>query len=482
MAGKHNPVNPRPLAVDLDGTLVKSDTLVDSVLVLARYHPAALAGLPGALLKGKAALKAFVGQRVELDVAHLPYNRPLLKWLEQEHGEGRNIYLATGADRSVAARVAAHCGLFVGLLSSDGVTNLTGNRKMEALRAQLGEGPFDYIGNDTPDLPMLAQATEPMVANPTAKLRLAMRSRGISATRHFNDRRTGLRLLIKTLRVHQWAKNLLIFIPLLLSHALHTGGLMRALAAFCCFSLAASSAYIVNDMLDIEADRRHVHKRQRPFAAGDLGAVQGFLLALLLLASALVGGWFLPGRFHLWLLGYLATTFAYTWLLKRLALVDVLTLSGLYILRLQAGGAATMTPISHWLSGFSLFLFLSLAIVKRFAELENLRLSGKLPSNGRGYMLVDAEQLRAFGTASAYAAVVVLAIYISGPDVTRLYVQPRLLWMLVPLMLLWLNRVWLLAARGELDEDPVAFALKDNPSRLIGLAVLVIAMLAALLH
>jgi len=471
-------MNRRPLCVDLDGTLAKSDTLVDSLLLLARNRPRLILKLPAQLLRGKAALKAFVTGSVSLDVAHLPYNRKLLQFLQQEHAQGRSVFLATGADRRLAQRVATHLGLFAGVLGSDGATNLTGQNKLDRLRAQLGAEGFDYIGNDTPDLPLLARATEPMIANPSIRLRIGLRLRRIRPTRSFIDRRSLLAALLKALRPHQWAKNLLIFFPLLLAHSLSLPKVLTALAAFVCFSLTASSAYIVNDLLDIDADRRHPRKRTRPFAAGDLGAFAGALFTIFILASALIGARALTTGFFTWLLIYLATTLAYSFLLKRVALVDVLVLSGLYILRLIAGGAATQTPISHWLAGFSLFLFLSLAIVKRFAELENLRASSATPKNGRGYLIADIEQLRSFGTASAYAAVVVFAIYISGLDVTHLYHRPRLLWLIVPVMLLWLNRVWLLASRGELDEDPVAFALTDRMSLLMGIAVLLLAFFA----
>lgn len=468
----------RPLCVDLDGTLVKSDTLVDSLLLLARNRPGQLLKLPGKLARGKAAFKAFVTGAVELDVAHLPYNRPLLTYLREQHKQGRAIYLATGADQRLAERVAEHLGIFAGVLGSDGATNLTGANKLERLRAHLGTQGFDYIGNDTPDLILLKHATEPMVANPTLRLRLAMRLRGQHAVQSFVERRTFARTLLKAMRLHQWAKNLLIFAPLLLTHAITRTKLYEALAAFLCYSLTASSAYLINDLLDIEADRRHPRKRLRPIAAGDLPGLGGVALAVLLLVVAFVGAHWLTFEFQGWLLVYLVTTLSYSSILKRFALVDVLILSGLYILRLVAGAAATSTVISHWLAGFSLFLFLSLAIVKRFAELENLRASNSSPKNGRGYLLADQEQLRSFGTASAYAAVVVFAIYINSTDVVKLYHKPNLLWMTVPFMLLWLNRVWLLASRGRLDEDPVAFAITDRASILIGVCVAAIVLLA----
>jgi 4-hydroxybenzoate polyprenyltransferase len=263
-----------------------------------------------------------------------------------------------------------------------------------------------------------------------------------------------------------------------LSHSFTIHRLLIALLAFGCFSAIASATYIVNDLLDIESDRRHPKKRFRPFASGDLSAFTGAALAAALVLLALAGAHFLPVSFSGWLLLYLGMTLAYSTYLKRIPLVDVLILSGLYTLRLLAGSAATGSHISHWLGGFSVFLFFSLAIAKRFAELENLNNSGSAPRNGRGYILADIDQLRSFGTSSAFAAVVIFAIYISGSEVSKLYRNPTLLWLIMPLMILWLCRVWLLASRGELHEDPVVFALTDRMSLLIGAAVAAVALVA----
>lgn len=467
-----------PLCVDLDGTLVKSDTLVDSLLVLLRMRPLQVFALPGRILHGKAAFKAYIADSVSLDVAHLPYNRSLLNFLQQERAQGRQIYLATGADVRVAQRVADHLGIFAGVMGSDGITNLTGSKKLERLHSQFSASGFDYVGNDTPDLPLLAHAKEAMIANPSFGLRMRLRSRRIRPVNSFVERGHPLKSLLKAVRPHQWAKNVLIFFPLLLSHQLTANRLLTALLAFTCFSLAASATYIVNDLLDIETDRRHPRKRFRPFASGDLSAFAGFVTVAVFLLLALSGARALPAEFYAWLLIYLASTLTYSWFLKRVALVDVLALSGMYTLRLLAGGAATHTTISHWLAGFSIFLFLSLAFVKRFAELENLRASGLSPKNDRGYLVADSQQLRSFGTASAYSAVVVFALYINGPDVMRFYHSPGRLWLIAPLMILWLSRVWLLASRGELNEDPVIFAMTDRMSLLIGAAVVLVAWLA----
>lgn len=469
---------PRPLCVDLDGTLVKSDTLIDSLLVLLRTRPLAALALPAQMLRGKAAFKAYVTGHVSLDVAHLPYNRKLLHFLQGERRHRRPIYLATGADERLARRVADHLGVFTAVLGSDGTTNLTGNRKLDSLRNRLGAGEFDYIGNDTPDLPLLARAVEPQVANPSPSLRRKLRARGISPTRTFEERGHLLQSAVKALRPHQWAKNLLIFLPLLLAHVIAPAQLSAAVLAFCCFSLAASATYIVNDLLDIEADRRHPKKRFRPLASGDLSAFTGLGIVAVFLLLALIGTRLLPIAFLGWLLLYLAATLAYSMYLKRVALVDVVVLSGLYTLRLLAGSAATGSHISHWLAGFSIFLFFSLAIVKRFAELENLRASGSSPRNGRGYLVADIGQLRSFGTASAFAATVVFANYISSREVMTLYRHPERLWLIMPLMILWLCRVWLLASRGNLNEDPLVFALTDKMSLLLGVAVAGIVLFA----
>ena len=471
-------IHQRPLCVDLDGTLVKSDTLIDSLLVLVRQKPLDLLKTPGWLLGGKAALKSHLTSAVSLDVDHLPYNRPLLDYLEQQHRAGRRLYLATGADTKLARRISEHLGLFDEVLASDGATNLTGGHKLASLERRFAGQGFDYIGNARPDLPLLARAGEAMLANPDLSLQGLVKSHKIRIARSFEDRRPRGKAFLKAIRLHQWSKNVLIFVPLLLAHSLRPGPVLSALLAFFCFSLCASATYIVNDLLDIEADRRHPKKRQRPFAAGDFSATTGLVIIAVFLAAAFFGAQFLPVAFLGWLGIYLATTLSYSLVLKRIVLVDVILLSGLYTLRILAGGAAANAPISPWLGAFSVFLFLSLAMVKRFSELQNARAGGATLSNGRGYLLVDIEQLRSFGTASAYASVVVFSLYISGHDVAALYAHSKRMWLMTPLMILWISRVWLLASRGELDEDPVIFALTDHMSLLIGAAVVLIAVLA----
>jgi 4-hydroxybenzoate polyprenyltransferase len=466
-----------PLCVDLDGTLVKSDTLMDSLLLLVRIHPLEALKVPLWVLEGKAALKAKVTSIVSLDVAHLPYNKSLLHYLQAQRAAGREIYLATGADRGIAVRVADHLGIFTDVLASDGSTNLTGDKKLAGLGHRFQNG-FDYVGNATPDVQLLAEAGEAMLANPDWSLSALLKTRKITISRTFEDRKPWFKALLKAVRPHQWAKNILIFLPLLLAHALRPQAIAEVAMAFACFSLCASANYIVNDLLDIEADRRHPKKRLRPFAAGDLKAAIGIAVALLLYFVAFLGALFLPGGFLAWLSLYAVATSAYSFYLKRKVLVDVIVLSGLYTLRLLAGGAAAQVKISPWLAGFSVFLFFSLALVKRFSELQNNLAQGLAPTGGRGYILSDLEQLRSFGTASAYSAVVVFALYIGSHEIVSLYQHAARMWLIVPLLILWLSRVWLLAGRGELNEDPVIFAVTDKMSLIMGLCVMTIALLA----
>jgi 4-hydroxybenzoate polyprenyltransferase len=287
-----------------------------------------------------------------------------------------------------------------------------------------------------------------------------------------------VKVFTKAVRVHQWAKNALIFLPLLLAHKFHLQPLIFACLAFLSFSLCASATYIINDLLDIEADRQHPKKRNRAFASGNLSAFSGVAISAIFFALSFGLAWFVPHAFLRWLCLYLVTTLAYSLALKRVVIVDVVILSALYTLRMLAGAAATQTHITPWLSAFSIFIFLSLAMVKRFSELQNLKTAGAAVSNGRGYLIADIEQVRAFGTSSAYASVVVFALYISSPENTGLYHHSGRMWLMTPLMILWLSRVWLLASRGELDEDPVVFALTDRVSLLMGLVVVAIAILS----
>jgi 4-hydroxybenzoate polyprenyltransferase len=466
-----------PLAVELDGTLVRTDTLHEGLVRLLKHHPLWLLLVPLWLLRGRAFLRAELARRVPLEAARLPYNEPLVAFLTEERARGRRLVLVTGAHRGVAEAVAAHLGLFAEVHASDEAGELRGPRKLARLKEALGA--FDYAGREAVDLPLWREARGGVVVHGTPGVVRAVRGLG-RAVRVFERPRAGLRTVVKALRVHQWAKNVLVFVPLLAAHkGLNLALLAQAVLGFVSFSLCASSVYVLNDLLDLDADRRHPTKRERPFAAGTLPLSTGAWLAPALLgAGVALALWGLPLPFAALLATYYALTLAYSLALKQVMVLDVLLLAALYTVRIFGGSLATGVPTSSWLLSFSMFLFLSLALVKRLSEMRRLRLSNETVAPGRGYLAGDYELLASLGVSSGYMSVLVLTLYITHKDVTALYAHPERLWLLCPVMLYWVSRVWLLAHRGQVNEDPLVFALRDKVSYAVG-AVAALVLLAA---
>lgn len=457
-----------PLCVDLDGTLVKTDLLFELLMVLLKTRPLALFRLPGWLLKGKANLKRELASHVDLDVTCLPYREPLLEFLREEHHAGRTLVLATAADERVAHKVAAHLGIFSTVVASDGAVNCSGSAKLSALERTCGEAGFTYVGDAPVDLRVWRQAKGAILVG--RGTRFAGQLSNVERT--FDDEKRPWELF-HAMRLHQWAKNTLVFVPLLLAHeALNLPLVGAALLAFFAFGLCASSVYVQNDLLDLEADRHHARKRFRPFASGALPIKFGLLLAPVLLLLAVFTSLPLPPAFLGVLALYFAFTVSYSFYFKRKAILDVLLLAVLYTIRIVAGGVAVGITVSPWLLAFSMFFFLNLAYVKRFAELKDLPKESSLRS--RGYTSSDLEGLADLGVSSGYVSILVVALYINSPEVRLLYAAPEFLWLLCPLLVYWVSRVWLLARRGHMHDDPVVFALRDRVSYLVGaLAVLV---------
>lgn len=457
-----------PLCVDLDGTLIKSDVLLESLLLLLKKNPLYLLLLPLWLWRGKAALKAQIAARVSLDPATLPYHRDFVDWLRSEHAAGRSLWLCTAANERLAQSIAAHVGLFDGVLASDGTINLAGAVKAEQLIARFGKGGFHYCGNERRDLPVWQHAGGAIVVQGSRGLE--QQAGALTQVLHaFPATESPLRAGIRALRPHQWAKNVLILVPVLAAHVHNWTQGAQALLAMVAFCLCASSVYVLNDLLDLAADRAHTRKSRRPFAAGDLSIAVGLIMAPSLLAVAAVLAVFLPIKFQLVFASYYAVTASYSFALKGIVLVDALLLAGLYTLRIIAGAAAAEVPLSFWMLLFAVFLFLSLAFVKRFAELEALRRRQRLAAAGRGYHVEDLPLLQSLGIASGYLSVLVLALYINSPEIQALYQRPKFIWMLCVLMLYWISRIWMKAQRGRMHDDPVVFALKDRVSLVIGL-------------
>ena len=472
-------MNEIPLCVDLDGTLILTDTLAESFLVAITEDARVLLQMPLWLMRGRAYLKHQLSQRVNLNVAKLPINQAVLEYLKAQREAGRRLILVTAADIRIAREVAAQVGLFDEVMASDGVENLAGRRKAEKLEKRFGKRGFDYAGNENRDLAIWASARRAIVVSSSPAL-ARKAAKECEVEKAFIVPSPTIREWVKALRVHQWTKNLLIFVPLLGAHAWGDfGKLAASVGAFVVFCLGASSAYILNDLLDLESDRLHVSKHRRPFASGRIslvtGAITGTFLCLAAVTMMLAA---LPWKFCATFAGYYVLTLLYSHVLKRIVLVDVFLLASLYCIRVLAGGNAASVSVSSWLLAFSLFIFLSLALAKRFTELRSL-LSAKAPSiKGRGYQVVDLELVSTMGVASGYIAALVLAFYINNPTVTMLYSHPDALWAACIVILYWISRIWLFAHRGQLHDDPVVFAIKDRQSWLVALILALIAITA----
>jgi 4-hydroxybenzoate polyprenyltransferase len=459
-----------PLCVDLDGTLIRSDVLLESLLLLVKANALYLLLAVFWLLRGgKAGLKAEIAARVTLNPAELPYNQELLAWLKSERAQGRSLWLCTAANEKLANSVARHVGLFDGVIASDSHNNLAGERKARQLVDRFGHGGFDYCGNERRDIAIWRWARGAIIVNAPAALARQVGA-DLSVLGTFPAAGSRLRAVVRALRPHQWAKNVLVLVPLFAAHRMgDPAALADAVLGLVAFCLCASSVYLLNDMLDLEADRAHARKSKRPFAAGDLSLAAGFALIPALLAGAVLIAAFLPEKFQWWLAAYYVLTAAYSFALKRLLLVDAVALAGLYTLRIIAGAGAATVALSFWLLLFSVFLFLSLAFVKRYAELDALRRQQRLQAIGRGYHVEDLAVLQSFGTAAGYLSVLVLALYINSPDIQPLYRHPKAIWVLCGLMLYWISRVWMTAHRGAMHDDPVVYALRDRVSLGLGL-------------
>jgi 4-hydroxybenzoate polyprenyltransferase/phosphoserine phosphatase len=470
-----------PLVIDLDGTLLNSDLLLESGLVFVKLRPLQVLAPLKWLASGKANLKSRLAQWAPLDVSVLPYNPAVIELAQQAKASGRPVVLATASHHSYAEQIAEHLGLFDRVLASSSTLNLSSHRKRDLLVAEYGEQGFDYVGNSRDDLPVWQSARRAYVVNAPDKIK-TLANRNGNVENVISDVFPPLRGWLKALRLHQWMKNALIFVPLLAGHrVLEPGLLLSGLIAFICFGLCASSVYVLNDLLDLEDDRHHRSKRLRPFASGQISIGAGLLaFPALLFAGLALAAWCLPLGFMIALLVYYVVTLSYSFVLKRYMAVDVVALAALYTMRIIAGVFAFESTPTFWMLAFSMFIFLSLALVKRYAELKEARDKGRVQkARGRGYYPGDLEMLASLGAASGYLSVMVLALYIQDQATTIMYRHPQIIWLACPLLLFWITRVWMLTHRGYMHDDPVVFAIKDRVSLCVGVLFAFVFWLAA---
>lgn len=469
-----------PIAVDLDGTLLRTDLMWEGLVRVLVRRPWRLPGVAAALLGGKAAFKRAIAAAGPFEAATLPFRSDLLAWLRGQRAAGRRIVLATAADRGPAEATAAAAGVFDEVLASGEGRNLSGESKAKALVDRFGDGGFDYAG-DHPrkDAPIFRRAR---ACIPVGGRGLERSLRGLDRpiTASFADKGSVTGTILRAMRVHQWTKNLLVLVPLLTAHLVLDGAAwIRSGLAFLAFGLLASGTYLLNDLHDLDADRAHPTKRNRPIAAGDLSIPGALALATLLVVGGLaIGILAMPAIFAAALLAYLGLTLAYSLVLKRRVLVDVIALSLLYAIRVYAGAAAIEVPLSEWLLVYTLFVFTSLAFLKRYVELGRSEGDPGERVPGRGYVPADAKVIGIAGPAIGLMSVMVLALYVQTPQVHGLYAAPELLWLLLPLTTWWMVRIWFLADRGVVDDDPVAFAIRDRGTQAVVVLMAAVAIVA----
>lgn len=457
-----------PLVVDLDGTLVATDTLWELIVAFLKVNPLRIFQLVAWALSGKARFKEHLTSAAALDVESLPYRPECLAWLRTERAAGRKIYLATGADSQIASAVAAHLNLFDGVIASDGTTNATGTTKSDLIARLLGGQDFEYAGNAMVDVEVWRKSSGAVVVAPNRGVMHALQRDNIRVAQYFPARRAGFTTWLKAIRGYQWIKNVLIFAPLIMAHRIFDlTAVAQAALGFVTFSFAASSTYLINDLLDLPADRRHATKHKRPLASGSISIPSAIAAASFLLFAAAGLSFLLPPKAALVVFGYSAATLCYSAFLKRLLMVDVVTLALFYTARLLYGGQVTHIQISSWALAFCAFSFFSLAATKRINDVAKAQLQASESLRHRAYQARDLNALVSVAAATSNIAVLVLVFYINSQQGEKLYHHPQILWSMSVPLLYWFSRIVTLANRGALSDDPILFAAKDRATYIV---------------
>ncbi len=464
-----------PLAVDLDGTLIRIDSLHETYLQCLKIRPRTASGLGRSLKDGKAAFKRDLAGLVSFDPTRIPYNDDFLNYLREQSRRGRRLGLFTAADQSIADAVAFHLGIFDIAVGSDGIVNLKGERKLDAIRTHFGD-KFAYAGNDVVDYPIFAAARQVILVGSVKRLeRLLPEGKIVESV--FPRPGSNVSDWIRALRIRHWSKNSLVFVAPILGFSYFSAAIaIQLVVLFMALNVLSSATYIINDLFDLAADREHPNKRYRPFAAGIIAVRDGVFASVALIGLAFLVGIFLPWQALGILGGYLITTLAYSFALKRQPVLDVVILAGLFTLRVLAGSLLLPSPVSPWLLSFSMLFFLGLAMVKRYAELERVVREGGSAITARGYSSRDLSMLLAAGMSAGFSSIVVFTIYLINEQYPRdIYGHPEVLWGMMPLVLVFFLRLWHLTVHGQMDEDPVIFAMRDRFS--LGLASAMAAVL-----
>lgn len=476
--------NKLPLVVDLDGTFIRTDSLHE-LLTKAIMRPGRfLIALYVLITAGKAAFKRYLAESFNFAVHLLPRNQSVSEFLKEEISQGRNIILVTGADQKIAENIDPQHAFFTEAIGSNGEVNLTGNNKKDYLVKRFGEKGYDYIGNSQTDIPIWKSASKSFLASPLSSKLGSERTSFPQIRFHkvfVEAQSSTLKNWIKELRVHQSLKNILIFLPLVAAHELGDfSKILQLCLGFLCFTAVAFSVYLLNDIIDLDADRVHARKKNRPIAMGAIDPINGLIASIILAVFGTFAAFLILPSFGVVLIVYLLLTISYTFWLKKISMLDVIFLGLLYMIRIAAGAILAEVTLSFWFTGIALFLFISLAIAKRYSEIVSLGShTDKHNVPGRGYELSDSSAAMALGVSTGIASVLIFTIYIQTTSVKLLYPSNNFLWFAIPVLMYWIGNLWLTAGRNELNDDPVIFAIKNKKSLIAGIVLLVIFVLAS---
>lgn len=459
----------KPLAVDIDDSLLKTDMLLESLLAGFSIAPVTTLKVFWKNRRDKAALKAEMAEISNLDVSRLPVNEDVLAYARAARADGREVVLASGSDRALVDRLARRLDLEGDHIASDGTTNMTGGQKAEALVARYGDKGFDYIGNERTDLKVWEAGDTAIAVAPNPRTRRALASLRPNAI--YLGERYRFASIVKALRPHQWVKNILLLLPVIAAHRASFFGFDQILLGMIAFSFAASSIYIVNDLLDLDADRQHEKKHTRPFAAGTVpirvGIAASFVLGVTALVASLIIDWKMFGLVAV----YMSLSLAYSIYLKRLRWIDIWVLAILYTLRVVAGAVAGSVAASGWLIAFVFPVFMALGCVKRMTEVARAKDDNRVP--GRAYSKLDRNDLLNMSVLSAVNANIIFLTYTYSPTADQLYAGIwELRWVVLPVSA-WLYRMISTGYAGAQNYDPIVFALRDR----LGLVLLVVTVL-----
>ena len=466
------------LCLDLDGTLIKSDALFESLFQLIKFNPLLLFVVPFWLMKGKPNLKEEIDKRIDFDASNLPYNQELLEYAVLQKELGRKVYLATASHISIAEKVANHLGFFDGVYATKDGYNLKSEKKAKVLNEEFGKGNYVYAGDAKVDFNIWKDSAASIVVSNSKSFINSVSSK-FNIEKSFYNEVNLTKRIIKQIRVYQWVKNILLFLPILLAHSLgNIKELTDVVIGFFSFSISASFVYVLNDLLDLDSDRSHPRKKFRPLASGDLPIQIGIALVPILLIIGIGLSFLLSSKFQLILLSYIVLTTAYSFSLKRIPILDIILLATLFTSRIVAGAFAANVELSMWILAFSMFFFLNLAVLKRYTELLVMKNKNEIEAKGRGYTIEDMGLLLSIGPAAGFLSVLVFVLYLNSSQATSLYNNPSILWLISPIFLYWISRIWHLSVRGKMTDDPIVFAVKDKASYIIGILIFIIAVFA----